>query len=129
MKSVSCAAEAAEVLRPAFSEHLINTQECFVVLCLNSKNEMIGEPLMVAMGTANAVEVHPRDVFRQAVKNNAVAIIVAHNHPSGNTKPSSEDINLTNRLRQAGDILGIPILDHLIIDEGKFESFANRGFL
>lgn len=127
--TVSCAAEAVGVVRPAFPEHLLNTQECFVVLCLDSKHRVVGRPVMVAMGTLNAVEVHPRDVFRQAVRDNAAAIIVAHNHPSGDIQPSAEDANLTKRLKQAGDVLGIPILDHLIISQDKFESFADKGLL
>lgn len=129
-QAVSCAAEAAGAIRPAFPKRSLGIQECFVVLSLDAKHIPIGRPVMIAMGTVNAVEVHPRDVFRQAVKKNASAVIVAHNHPSGNLEPSSNDMDLTQRLTKAGEILGIPLLDHIVVSASdKFVSFADRGLI
>jgi DNA repair protein RadC len=84
---------------------------------------------MVALGTANSVEVHPRDVFRLAIKRNAVAVIVAHNHPSGDPEPSSDDRALTERLTAAGRVLGIPLLDHLVLCKSAHVSLADRGWM
>ncbi len=89
-------------------------QECFWVLAVNSRNQLIGFE-MIAKGTAASVEVHPRDVFRYAIRINAVGIIVAHNHPSGDPTPSPEDILLTRRLMDVGKIVGVPVVDHVVI--------------
>lgn len=127
---ISCAAEAAIAIHPAFPKSSLGVQECFVVLSLNNKHCPIGRPVMIAMGSVNVVEVHPRDVFRQAVKKNAAAVIVAHNHPSGDTEPSSDDELLTERLVKAGEVLGIPLLDHIVISAcGRFVSLADRGLI
>lgn len=119
---ISCAKEASEVLRTAFPKRLFATQECFVVMLLNTQNMPIGKPILVSMGTVSAVSVHPRDVFREAVKRNATSIIVAHNHLSGNCEPSSDDSAFTNRLLKASEILGIPLLDHLILTKTESAS-------
>jgi len=127
---VSCASEAAAAVRPGFPEESLGIQECFVVLSLNGLHQPIGSPAMIAMGSANTVEVHPRDVFREAVKRNAVAVIVAHNHPYGDTEPSKDDKSLTQRLVQAGELLGITLLDHIVISASdKFVSFADRDLI
>ena len=73
--------------------------------------------------------VHPREVFVPAVKESAAAIILVHNHPTGDPAPSSEDIAITRRLREAGDIMGIKVLDHIIIGDGEYVSFVERGLL
>jgi DNA repair protein RadC len=99
-------------------------KECFLVLPLDGKKRPLAEPLIVALGTSNVVSIHPRDVFSVAVKWNASAVIVAHNHPSGNIAPSEKDYELTKRLHAASKILGIPLLDHIIIGAGNFYSFA-----
>jgi DNA repair protein RadC len=75
------------------------------------------------------VEVHPRDIFRPAIARNASAVLVAHNHPSGDVKPSEQDLALTKRLVEAGRLLGIPVLDHLIITKTDFASLSMRGQL
>jgi len=102
-----------------------------MVVPLDARNRAIRKrPLMVALGTASSVTVHPRDVFREAVKANAVSVIVAHNHPSGDVDPSEDDIALTARLKRAGDLLGITLLDHLILAPGgKMCSLSRRGLL
>jgi DNA repair protein RadC len=84
---------------------------------------------VVHIGTLSGVEVHPREVFRDAVVNQAAALILAHNHPSGDPSPSRQDIELTARLRQVGELLGIAVLDHVIVAADGFVSLADRGWL
>jgi DNA repair protein RadC len=103
-------------------------QEVFHVLSLDARNRVLNEA-RVAQGSATAVEVHPREVFLPAVRAGAVSIIAAHNHPSGDPEPSADDLELTTELRRAGEILGIPLLDHLIIGCGGYVSLADRGLL
>lgn len=117
--------DAAEIL----SEQLRYLQkEHFVCLFLNTKNHVIAQETL-SMGSLNASIVHPREVFRAAMKWSSAAIICAHNHPSGDPTPSPEDIALTSRLRQAGEIVGIDVLDHLVIGDGSFVSLKEKGYL
>jgi DNA repair protein RadC len=83
---------------------------------------------VVHIGTLNGVEVHPRDVFRDAIVHSAAAIIIAHNHPSNDPTPSRQDVELTQRLREAGELLGIPLLDHVVVAADGFISFAERNW-
>lgn len=101
-------------------------KEFFKVLLLNTKNEiiMIDD---VSVGNLNSAIVHPREVFSNAIRRSASSIILVHNHPSGNPKPSSEDIDVTHRLINAGEILGIEILDHLIIGDGEYYSLRENS--
>ena len=92
-------------------------REQFIIACLNTKNEPTNISV-VAVGTLNKAIVHPREVFKTAILSNAASIIAFHNHPSGETTPSQQDIQLTNRLYEAGELLGIKLLDHLIIGDG-----------
>jgi DNA repair protein RadC len=89
-------------------------QESFHVLLLNTKNRLISRCL-ISLGTINASLVSPREVFRQAVVESAVALIIVHNHPSGDSSPSAEDVRITRQLIEAGNILGIAVMDHVII--------------
>lgn len=91
--------------------------ECVVAVLLNSKNRPIAHEI-VSIGTVSTSLVHPREVFRAAVREGASAVIVAHNHPSGDTSPSIDDIGITRRLRAAGRMLGISVLDHLVVAAG-----------
>ncbi|MCS7177320.1 MAG: DNA repair protein RadC [Candidatus Kapabacteria bacterium] len=100
--------------------------ESFRVLLLNAANQMVRE-VVVSEGTLTASLVHPREVFRLAITESAAAVILLHNHPSGNTEPSSEDIALTRQLVQAGSIVGIPVLDHVIIAGETYVSLRERG--
>lgn len=100
-------------------------QENFVVLFLNSKNVLISREL-VSIGTLNAALVHPRDVFRLAIEVNAAAMICVHNHPSGDPSPSPEDISLTKRLMESGQIMGIDVLDHVIIGRDGWVSLKQK---
>lgn len=103
-------------------------QEAFVALLLDTKLRVTGT-VLVSLGTLDASIVHPRDVFREAVKRSAGAIILAHNHPSGDPEPSTEDLAVTRRLADAGRILGIAILDHVIIGASGYVSLAQRGLM
>ncbi|MFS0672944.1 DNA repair protein RadC [Ornithinibacillus sp. 179-J 7C1 HS] len=103
-------------------------QEHFVVLFLNTKNQIIHRQT-IFIGSLNASIVHPREVFREAVKRSAASIIVAHNHPSGDPTPSQEDIHVTKRLQESGKMIGIELLDHLIIGDHKFVSLKEKGYI
>ncbi|MDP2665442.1 MAG: JAB domain-containing protein, partial [bacterium] len=89
-------------------------KEHFVALYLNARNELIHRE-DISIGTVNASIVHPRDVFAPALEHNATAVIVAHNHPSDNSEPSSEDLDVTARLKDAGKLLGITLVEHIIM--------------
>jgi DNA repair protein RadC len=88
--------------------------ECFIVLCLDAKNGMKAAEIVTA-GVLDSCLVHPREVFRPAIMRNAAAVVVVHNHPSGDTSPSAEDIRITRELLQAGKILDVHVLDHVVI--------------
>ncbi|MBE3593823.1 MAG: DNA repair protein RadC [Candidatus Carbobacillus altaicus] len=103
-------------------------QEVFVVLFLNTKHEVIGEK-DIFKGTLDASLVHPREVFREAVRMSAHALILAHNHPSGDPSPSREDREVTARFTEAGRLLGIDVLDHVIIGDGRYSSLREMNFL
>jgi len=102
-------------------------RENFVVVLLNTKNEVI-ETSTVSIGTLGASLVHPREVFKPAVRASAASVILAHNHPSGKVEPSQEDREVTSRLGEAADILGIGMLDHVIVGDGYF-SMKEHGML
>lgn len=104
------------------------TQEHFVCLYLNTKNQVIHKQT-IFIGSLNASIVHPREVFKEALKRSAASIICLHNHPSGDPAPSREDIEVTKRLAECGKILGIDLLDHLIIGENKFVSLKEKGYV
>ncbi len=103
-------------------------QEVFFIVALDAKHRVLAIR-QVAMGGVNSVEVHPREVFGALVREAATAVIVAHNHPSGDPEPSVEDEQLTERLHQAAEIIGIPLLDHVILGAEAYVSFAGRGLL
>lgn len=103
-------------------------EENFVIVCLNTKNKIAGVHT-VSIGSLNASIVHPREVFKAAMLNNASALLLLHNHPSGDPEPSREDIETTQRLVNAGNILGINVLDHVIIADRKHLSFKEQGLM
>jgi DNA repair protein RadC len=103
-------------------------QEHFMCLSLNGANEVIGNRV-VTVGLLNSSQVHPREVFAEVISDRAASVILAHNHPSGVLKPSTEDITLTEQMVEAGKILGIPVLDHIIISKKGYFSFKEEGFL
>jgi DNA repair protein RadC len=104
------------------------SQEHFVCLYLNTKNQVIHRKT-VFIGSLNASIVHPREVFKEAIKRSAASIICAHNHPSGDPTPSREDIEVTKRLVECGRMIGIELLDHLIIGDRKFVSLKEKGYV
>ena len=103
-------------------------QEIFLVFLLDIKNQVLGY-VEAARGGLDSCPIDPRVIFRAAVLQGAAAIIVVHNHPSGDTEPSKEDVKLTKRLKEAGELLGIAVLDHLVIGDGSYASLAERGLL
>ncbi|CDF58127.1 RadC family protein [Thermobrachium celere] len=104
------------------------TKEHFRVIFLNTKNYVI-QVKDISIGSLNSSIVHPREVFLEAIKQSSASIILCHNHPSGDPNPSSEDINITKRLIDAGKILGIEVLDHLIIGDGKYISLKEKNII
>lgn len=119
------AVDAAQLLVPQFGTRPV---EHFGVLLLDTKHRVLRTTLL-SVGTLDASIVHPREVFRAAASGGAAAIVVFHNHPSGDPTPSDDDIALTKRLICAGDLMGITVLDHVIVAESRFASMRERGDL
>ena len=105
-----------------------NKKEHFVIFFLDSRNQEIKREI-ISVGSLNANLVHPREVFEPAIRYLASHIIIAHNHPSGDTEPSQEDFEITKRLSEAGKILGIEIIDHVIVAKDKFLSFKEKNLI
>lgn len=103
-------------------------KEQFIVVCLNSANKVIRYEI-ISVGNLNSSVVHPREVFKVAVENNAASIILLHNHPSGNTEPSNEDISITKKIAEAGKIMDIPVFDHVIIAGNNYTSFVEKRLI
>jgi DNA repair protein RadC len=122
---IKSARDAAELLMPEFGSRPV---EQFGVLLLDTKHRVLRTTLL-SVGTLDASIVHPRDVFREAASGGASAIVVFHNHPSGDPTPSGDDIVLTRRLVTAGDLMGIAVLDHVIVAENAFFSMKERDSL
>jgi len=101
-------------------------REHLIAVFLDSKNKIIGDKV-ISIGTLNSSLVHPREVFKEAIKNSANAIILVHNHPSGDCGPSSEDIEITNRVKEAGEMVGIKLLDHVIVGKDKHYSYTQKS--
>ncbi len=118
----------ADVYRLVEPELRFAKREHFICLFLNTKNMIIAKEL-IALGSLNACIVHPREVFRQAIKRCSSSIICVHNHPSGNPEPSPEDVEITKRLMSAGTIIGIDVLDHVIIGDQRYISLTERGLM
>ncbi|WLD95431.1 DNA repair protein RadC [Alkalihalobacillus sp. AL-G] len=104
------------------------SQEHFVCIYLNTKNQVLHKKT-VFIGSLNASIVHPREVFKEAMRRSAASIICFHNHPSGDPNPSREDIDVTQRLTECGKIIGIDLLDHIIIGDQKFISLKEKGYV
>lgn len=117
--------DAAHLFRQFIGE---NDREALWIMVLDTKNQPTALH-EVSCGTLNASLVHPRETFKLAILANAASIIACHNHPSGDPTPSSEDVQLTERLRDSGTLLGIELLDHLVLGEGNFISLKERGLM
>lgn len=103
-------------------------KECLKLIMLNIKNMVISIK-DISMGSLNSSIVHPREIYVEAIKASSASIIICHNHPSGDPSPSEEDMNITRRICEAGKIVGIDLIDHLVIGDGKFVSFKEKGLL
>lgn len=103
-------------------------KEVFKIVLLDTKNNIISIN-NVSVGCLDSTIVHPREVFLDAIKNSSAAIILVHNHPSGEVEPSKDDINITNRIIECGKIIGIKVLDHIIIGDGNYLSFKEKGYI
>jgi DNA repair protein RadC len=103
-------------------------KEHFLVLCLNARRQLL-KLETVSVGTLSASLVHPREVFAPAIAAGAAAVVAVHNHPSGDPAPSAEDREATRRLQRAGELLGIPLADHVVVSESSFFSFRESGIL
>lgn len=115
---VTCSSDIADMLMEKLRDE---KKEHFICVLLNSKGEIIEED-EVSIGDLNSSQTHPREVFVRAVRRSAGAVILVHNHPSGSPEPSQADIETTHRLVRAGELLGIPVIDHIIIGDGTFVS-------
>jgi DNA repair protein RadC len=125
LKAVRCPADAAGLVM----EDMKNLdREHFRVILLDSKNSVISVET-VSIGTVNASLVHPREVLKPALEKSATCMILVHNHPTGNVSPSREDILLTRRFEKCGRILGIEVVDHIIIGDGRYTSMKEGGYL
>ena len=98
------------------------------MLLLDGKHRLIAEKL-ISQGTLTASPVHPREVFGPAIRSSAAAIVLVHNHPSGDPTPSADDLDITRRLTDVGELVGIRVLDHVIVGDGRYASLADRGLL
>lgn len=117
------------VLAHYFMEALRHEKsECFIVTFLNTKCKMMGYKV-VSRGSLTASIVHPREVYKLAIQKSAYSIIVLHNHPSGDPTPSKEDLQITSRLKNAGEVIGIPLLDHIIVGDGVYKSLKEESYL
>ena len=117
--------DAAAYLLPAFGARPV---EQFGVVLLNAKHRVL-RTTVVAVGTQNATIVQPRDVFREAMLGAAAAVVVFHNHPSGDPSPSPDDVDLTGRLAAAGALIGIDLVDHIVLGDARYCSFKEMGRL
>lgn len=121
-KPIKSAKDVFAYVEPKLS-HL--DRECFMVLHLDTKNCVTNEDI-VSVGTLNSSLIHPRELFKSAIKESANSIILAHNHPSGDPSPSKEDREVTERVREAGKLLGINVFDHVIVGKGTYWSFNEQ---
>lgn len=113
---------------PIVAEYRSRKKENFVVFYLNGRNQVVSTEC-VSVGTLNASLVHPREVFEPAIRHLAASVILAHNHPSGDCTPSEDDIEITKRLVEAGRLIGIEVLDHLVVGSEGYLSFKEKGLL
>ncbi len=120
--------QSAETVAAMFMEELrYLKKEVFKVLFLDTKNKIICDR-EISVGSLNSSIVHPREVFKEAVLQSANKVFLIHNHPSGDPTPSKEDIVITKRLREAGQLLGVEVLDHIVIGDGTYKSFQEIGY-
>ncbi len=119
--------DAGDVARVVRDSARGSRRESFFSLLLDARHRVLGLRV-ISVGSLNSAPVHPREVFGSAVREGAAALILAHNHPSGDAQPSSEDRRVTDRLREVGGLLGIEVLDHVVVGEERYYSFADSAF-
>lgn len=124
-KTIISPADVAEIFIPLMRDEV---KEKFIVISLNSANKIIRYNI-VSVGNLTSSVVHPREVYKIAIENNSASIILMHNHPSGNSEPSRDDIQITKRLVEAGKILGIDVFDHIIIGSNNYTSFVEKRII
>ncbi len=124
-RPIKAGADVNSLLGPRLRDQ---SKEQFVALLLDARHRLLREE-RVSIGTLTGSLVHPREVFRPAIRESAVAIIVAHNHPSGDPTPSREDIEVTDRLAQVGRLVGISLLDHVIVGDDDYVSLREAGYM
>ena len=122
---VTCPEDAADYAMPRFR---YEDREHFAVILLNVKNHILSMPV-ISVGSLTASVAHPREVFKAAIQQTAASIILVHNHPSGDPTPSEEDIEVTSRMVQVGEVIDIPVLDHIIIGGDNFVSIKEKGLM
>ncbi|MCX7694241.1 MAG: DNA repair protein RadC [Caloramator sp.] len=125
VRKVNCPEDAVSLVKDFLED---SDREKLMLCCLDTKNQPTSLST-VSIGSLNSSIVHPREVFKAAILSNAASIILFHNHPSGDPKESEEDINITKRIKEAGNILGINLLDHIIIGDGTFTSLKEKGVI
>ncbi len=123
VKRISCAQDVFNLMHDRLKD---KKEEHFYVLMLSTKNSLIGEPVLISKGILDASIVHPREVFKPAIKNSASKIILVHNHPSGDPSPSAEDLDITEKLMKAGEEMDIKVLDHLIVGRDNFWNWTDK---
>jgi DNA repair protein RadC len=122
-KKIVSPSDIAEYMIPLLRDEV---KEKFYVVCLSSSNKIIKEYNLISEGSLNSSVVQPREVFKVAIESNSASVILVHNHPSGNLEPSREDIQLTKRMIEAGKLLNIKVLDHLIIAGNNYTSLVEK---
>ncbi|MBI1937349.1 MAG: DNA repair protein RadC [Ignavibacteriales bacterium] len=124
-KKIISPRDVAEIFIPLLRDEV---KEKFVVVCLSTANKIIKHEV-VSVGHLNASVVHPREIFKVAIENNSANIILLHNHPSGNTEPSNEDISITKKLVEAGKLMDIQVFDHIIVAGHNYTSFVEKRLI
>lgn len=124
-KRVTSPEDVANIFIPLFRDEV---KERFMVVCLNSANKIIAYDT-ISVGNLNSSVVHPREIFKTALEQNAASIILLHNHPSGNPDPSNEDIAITKKLVESGKIMDIPVYDHIILAGNNYTSFVEKRLI
>ena len=125
LKAIRTPEDVFAIMAPGYDNAVVETAQ---MLALDTKNKIIGV-FTISIGLLNASIIHPRDVFQRAILSNAASVILIHNHPSGDPTPSSEDITLTRTLSEAGKVMDITVLDHVIVGEGRFVSLKEFGII
>ena len=124
-KTIRTPEDVFAIMRPEYENAVVETARMFA---LDTKNKIIGV-FTVSTGSLNASIVHARDVFQRAILSNAASVILVHNHPSGDPAPSPEDVELTRKLVEAGRVMDVAVLDHVVIGDGRFVSLKERGVM